>query len=140
MIRCVGVEQLVDRHVVDGVHLGRADDRDLGRLAPPAEHRRDREVARRQPQLGQPPEDLDAARVEPDLLLGLAQRGLDRGLAGVDRPARERDLPGVRAHVVRALGEQQLAALRALAEQHEYGAPARVAAGRRREPGQLGRP
>ena len=38
----------------------------------------------------------------------------------VDRAARERHLAGVGAHVVGALGEQQLAALGALAEQHQH--------------------
>ena len=48
------------------------------------------------------------------------------GLAGVDRAAGEGHLAGVGAHVVGALGEQQVAARRgALAEQHQHGAAAR---------------
>ena len=93
---------------MDGVHLVGVDDRDRSGLLPPAEHRRDREVARRQPQLGQLGEDLDPARVEAGLLLRLAQRRLDRRLPRVDGPAGERHLAGVRAHVVGALGEQQV--------------------------------
>ena len=48
------------------------------RLAPPAEHRGHREVARRQPQLAAAPRNLDPGRVEPGLLLRLAQRGRAR--------------------------------------------------------------
>ena len=62
-------EQLLERHPVDLVHLVGRDDLDRARLAPPGQHRGDREVARRQPQLGQLGEDLHAGGVEPGLLL-----------------------------------------------------------------------
>ena len=58
-----GVEQLLDRHAEDRVHLGRVDDADRGsRLVPVAQHRGDREVARRQPDPRQHREHLDAGR------------------------------------------------------------------------------
>ena len=87
--------------------------RDLtGALArPPAEHRRHREVARRQPQLRQLGEHLHAGRVEAGLLLGLAQRRLHGVSPGSMRAAGERHLAGVGAHVVGTLGEQQVGAV-----------------------------
>ena len=114
------VEQLVDRHAVDRMHLGRVDDADRGLLRPPAEDRRHGEVARREPQLGQLGEDLDAVGPQPGLLLGLAQCRLPRRLARVDRAAGEGHLPGVGAHVVGPLGQEEVA-LRA--EQQQDGAP-----------------
>ena len=61
------------------------------RLAPPAEHRRDREVARRQPQLGQlartPRPRPGRGRSPPRPRAARASTG---GLAGVDRAAGER--------------------------------------------------
>ena len=50
---------------------------------------------------------LDRCRVEPNLLLRLAQRGADQLLARLGPAAGERDLAGVTAHVVAALGEDQ---------------------------------
>ena len=43
---------------------------------------------------GSAAEHVDAGRVEPGLLLGLAQRGLHGGLAGVDRPPGKETWPG----------------------------------------------
>jgi hypothetical protein len=61
---------------------------------------------------GQGAEHLDVGRLEPDLLLGLAQRGGLQVLAGLRAAARKRDLPGVPAQVLAALGEHQPGALR----------------------------
>ena len=80
----VGTDQLADRHPVDLVDLVGRGRPDRALTLPPREQRRDGEVARRQPQLGQLGEDVDARRVEPGLLLGLAQRGLARA----SRPGR----------------------------------------------------
>ena len=134
-----GVEQLADRHVVDLVDLVGARDAHLAPLPPPAEDRGDREVARRQPQLGQLAEDLDGRGVEGDLLLGLAQRGLDRGLPRVDGAAGEGHLAGVRAHVVGALGQQDLALAVGIGvgEEHQDRPAAGVVALGRHEAGQL---
>ena len=88
---------------------------------------------------GSRPKTVTELGVDADLLLRLAQGGLDHVLPRVQGAAGERHLTGVRAHVVGALGEQQLAALGTLAEQHEYGAAAGVAVRRRHEPGQVGR-
>ena len=108
-IRWAGSSSSLDRDPVDRVHLGRVDDADRALLAPPAEHRGDREVARRQPQLGQLGEDLDAGRVEAGLLLGLAQRAPRRGVSpGSIEPPGKDTWPGVGAHVVGPLGQQQV--------------------------------
>ena len=53
--------------------------------------------------------------------MGLAQRRLDRRLAGVEPAAREADLALVVAHVPRAAGEQHLGALLAVGEGDEHG-------------------
>ena len=134
-----GIDQVGDRDVVDGVHLVGADHAHVAALAPVAQDRCHGEVGRRQPQLGQLAEHLDLGRIEPDLLLRLAQRRLDRALAGVDRAAGEGHLPGVRTHVVRALGEQQLAAPVPVevGEQDQYGAAAGVTVLGRHEARQL---
>ena len=78
-------------------------------------------------------------RVEPDLLVGLAQGRLGRRLAGVRAAAREADLALVVAHVARAPGQQHLGALLAVGEGDEHGRRPGVgerrgdrAAGRRR--------
>ena len=55
-IRSVRGDQLVEHHVMDLVHLGGRGDLDRMRVPPPAEHRGDGEVRRRQPELGQPAE------------------------------------------------------------------------------------
>jgi hypothetical protein len=119
------VEQLVDRDAVDGMHLGRVDDADGRLLGPPAQDRGHREVARREPQLGQLGEHLDAVGPQPGLLLGLTQGGLARGLARVDRAAGERHLAGVGPHVVGALGQQEVA-LGAEEQQHRPATSDRV--------------
>ena len=65
VIRCVGSSSSLDRHPVDRVHLVGVDHVDLAGVVPPAQDRRDREVARRQPQLGQLGEDLDPGGSRP---------------------------------------------------------------------------
>ena len=63
-------------------------------------------------------------------LLRLAERRVDGpAVTGIQRAAGEGRLPGVRSHVMGALDEQQVWALRALAQEHEY----------RRGPATLGR-
>ena len=59
---------------------------------------------------GQGAGDLDVGAVEADLLLGLAQGGVEQLLAGVAAAAGERDLAGVAAQVVAALGEDEAGA------------------------------
>ena len=67
------------------------------------------EAGRRQVQLRQQRDHLDAGRVEPDLLGRLAQRGGHRPVVvRVDRAAGERRLPGVLAQPVGPLDEQQV--------------------------------
>ena len=57
---------------------------------------------------------------QPDLLVRLAQRGLDELLAGVAPPARERDLARVAAEVVPAAGEDGVQAV-VLEHRHQHG-------------------
>ena len=64
-MRCVGSQQLADRHPVDRVHLVRGHRVHGARLPPPGQHRGDREVARRQPQRRQLGEDLDPLGPSP---------------------------------------------------------------------------
>ena len=61
----------------------------------------------------------------------------ERLVGRVDRAAGEGHLARVRAHVVRAFGEQQVRAGRALPEEQEHGALPRHGALRRRELGQV---
>jgi hypothetical protein len=66
--------------------------------------------------------DLDVARGEGDLLLGLAQRRRDQiGVGGVVPPTGERDLAGVAAEVGAALGEDQSRALGPAVERQQDG-------------------
>ena len=66
-------------------------------------------------------EHLDARRVEPGLLVRLAQRRGDRAVViGVDAATRERRLAGVRAQRRRPLGDQDVRAVRVLAEQDQH--------------------
>ena len=70
------------------------------RVVPPGHHGDDEPVRRRQVQLGQRGHHAHAVRVDPGLLLGLAQRRPDRVVvARVDAAAGERRLPGVVAQV-----------------------------------------
>ena len=52
--------------------------------------------------------DVDQRRIEPDLLVRLAQRGVDRRLARIDPPAGKADLTAMGAHVHRPPGQQHL--------------------------------
>ena len=76
--------------------------------------------------------------IEADLLVGLAQRGLGRRLAGVRAAAGEADLALVVAHVAGAAGEQDLGALLAVGEGDEHGG--RPGVGERRGDRPAGRP
>src|SRR5512139_583769 len=74
-------------------------------------------------------DDLDDFRREPDLLLGLAQRRVEKPLARVAAPAWKGDLAGVPLQVRAALGEDETWVVRPAVHRHEYrglGAPVRV--------------
>ena len=58
-------------------------------------------------------------RRQADLLVGLAQRGLDQRLAGVAAPAREGDLARVAPEVVAAAGEDGVQAAARVGEQRD---------------------
>ena len=84
----------------------------------------------------------DANTSTPDGSTPVSSSASQRGRGGggvllVDGAAREGDLPGVGAHVVGALGEQQVGTGRTVAEEHEDGAAAGVGPLGRDEPGQL---
>jgi hypothetical protein len=80
---------------------------------------------------GRQTERFDEARLQPDLLPGLAQRRLDRPLAGIEPAARQGDLAGVAAEVVGAAGEQHGQPLRPLQHRDQHGGvPQRPPAGR----------
>ena len=65
---------------------------------------------------------LDGVRRQADLLVGLAQGGLDQRLAGIAAAARERDLARVAPEIVAALGEHGVQSLAGVDEQrHEHG-------------------
>jgi hypothetical protein len=116
------IDQQVDRMVQDAADLGDVDRLERAWCAPVAEHRRDREVARRQPERRQDAEHEHVVRVEADLLLGLAQsRGDGVLVVVVGGTAREGDLAGVVAQRRGALGEQQLGAVLAVGEADQDG-------------------
>jgi hypothetical protein len=103
------IRQLGDRHAMDRRHLGRVDDRNRRRLAPPGEDWRNDVIAVRQPERGQCREDVDALAPESGFLDGLAQRGIDRSvIVGVDLAAGKGRLSGMAAHVVRAFDDEQV--------------------------------
>ena len=86
----------------------------VGPAGEEADERRDREARRGGRDAVEPGDDLDRARLEPDLLVRLAQRrgpqvGVDRGL---ELAARERDLALVRRHRLGPLDEQRRASRR----------------------------
>jgi hypothetical protein len=111
--------KLVEREREHGLDLGRV------RLEPevPADHadeRVDLVVGDEGADRRQRPDDIDLARRQPDLLVGLAKRRLDQRLAGMVAPtARERDLAGVTAEVVAALGEHEAGSLGVSEHGHE---------------------
>ena len=138
VIRCSGVEQLLDRHAVDVVHL-------VG-----ATHRRPGSARATRPRTGVTAKLLGGSHSSgssPNTSTPAGSRPVSSSASrsaactgvspGVDRAARERHLAGVGAHVVGALGEQQVGRRRALAEQHQDGAAARVGVLGRHEPGQV---
>ena len=97
-------DEVVERELE---HLG-----DLGLLHDPLEagldqpHERiDRVVGDERADGGERADDLDGVGREADLLVGLAQGGLDQRLAVVAAPAGERDLARVAPEVVAAPGE-----------------------------------
>ena len=111
---------------------------DLGGLRAPRLARLDEPDEREDPVAGhegahgrQGAHELDPGRIEPDLLLGLAQRGRAQVLAGmILAPAGERDLTGVPAEVGAPLGED--GGERIPVERHEHGSvlvPGRVHGG-----------
>ena len=62
----------------------------------------------------------DERRVETDLLVRLAQRGLVRRLTGVHAPSGEADLAAMMAHLPRAPGEQHLGPVHGFGEQDQH--------------------
>ena len=83
-----------DRRLQDRRHLPRIR-HERGPARGDRHDRRDEEVAGRDPERVQAADDLDAGRVrvEPDLLLGLAQGGRDRRRRRRDRPCRRAATP-----------------------------------------------
>jgi hypothetical protein len=112
--------QIGERQLEHGGDLARAQlPRPAGLDQP---HERIDGVASRDRRRGlQRAEHLDRLTREPDLLLGLAQRGREQIVVlGVTAPAGKRDLAGVTAQVVAASGEHgvQVAALEVQRDQH----------------------
>src|SRR5690606_4189898 len=67
-------------------------------------------------------DDLDALRLEPDLLPRLAQGGsLGRGVLGVDAPAGKGDLARVASETIRAPGEYDGGALVVVHHRYQHG-------------------
>ncbi len=119
-VRRVG--QLGDRYPHDRGRLARVHRPDRTRRVPPSQHRRHQEVARRQVEGGAGGQDPHTARIEPDLLPGLPDRGRGRGgVGGVGRPAGKGRLAGMAAQVRRAFDEQDVGPVRAVTDQHEDG-------------------
>lgn len=89
------------------------------RFGDDADHRRDTKP-RSRPAVVEPPDHIDARPREPDLLLGLAQGGVHRvAVAGVDPPAGEGDLPGMRVEALGAPGQQHRHAVRPVDQGHQ---------------------
>ena len=80
--------------MVDRVHLGARGDVHAGAVRPPAEDGGDGEVGRGQPQLGQPAEEPDLGRVEPDLHKVHVQAGVVREGEVVGRREQMQELVG----------------------------------------------
>ena len=76
----------------------------------------------------QRPDDLDRLGRQADLLVRLAQRGLDQRLAVVAAPARERDLARVALEVLAALGEDGVDVAGGVGEQRDEHGGVRAAA------------
>ena len=101
---------------------------DLGLLQHPgeagldhADERIDRVVGDEGRRRRQRADHADGVRRQADLLVRLAQRGVDQLLAVVAPAARERDLAGVAAQVVAAAGEDGVQAAVVLEDRHEHG-------------------
>jgi hypothetical protein len=103
------VGQFADPDPFHRGHLLRINRRHRARLPPPGEHRNDQEPGRRDEQLGQRTQDVDAARVDAHFLGRLAQRGGDRPrVRGLDDSAGKTHLARVPPQSLTALDEQQL--------------------------------
>ena len=115
------VPKLVETEHQHRCHLGRV--RPQGRLlGDQADDRMDLVPGDERAHGRQRAGDLHDARIEADLLLGLAQRGGDEvRVSGVAAPARERDLAGVAAHVGAALREDQAGALWVAEQRQQHG-------------------
>jgi hypothetical protein len=82
------------------------------------QHRGHYVSARWQPERGQRREHLDARRIKPGFLPGLAQRRVLRtAVLRVERATGKRRLAGMAAHIVRPLDDQQIGPVGSLAEQ-----------------------
>jgi hypothetical protein len=112
--------EVVERELEHGVDLGLVRDPLEARLDQPDE-RVDRVVGDERPDRGERADDVDALRRQPDLLVRLAQRGLDQALARVAAPAGEGDLPGVAAQVGAALGQDRVQAAGVMEQRDEDG-------------------
>jgi hypothetical protein len=105
----VALAQEVQREGEDGLDLVRVRPQvELGRLGDVPDEGVDKVAGDEGPGRRQRLADLDQGRIEPDLLLGLAQRGGGEvSVTRVPAPARERDLAGVAPQVGAPLGEDE---------------------------------
>ena len=105
----VALAQQLQREGEDGLDLGRVGLQvELARVRDVADEGVDDVVGDEGPRRRQRLARLDPSGIEPDLLLGLAQRRRPQvGVALVAAAAREGDLAGVAAQVGAALGEDQ---------------------------------
>ncbi|GAA3091661.1 hypothetical protein GCM10020254_40830 [Streptomyces goshikiensis] len=123
----IGIREIRHGNREDPGRLGRVDGADRARGAPPAEDRGHDELADRDVEPGQHPEELDPGRIQAGFLLGLAQGGAQRAgglriaVLRVQGAAGEGGLARVRAEAAGALLEQQFRAAGALAEEDEDG-------------------
>jgi hypothetical protein len=113
----------LERERQQGLDLGRIRPQvEPGRVRDPADEGVDPEPGDECRGRGEGAADVDFARRQGDLLLGLAQRGGDQiGVVGVAAAARERDLAGVAAEVCAALGEDQPRAVGPAVERQQDG-------------------
>ncbi len=145
------VEQIGDRSSEHVGRFGHVDDADGRRMPPPPQHRRDQMPGELQRHLGKNPEHLYAGRVEPGLLLRLAQgRAHGAVVARIEASAGKGDLTRMRAERRRPREQQHIEVARDRgilgiaqcgqriehAEEHEHrGRSRRLTGGERAQPG-----
>ena len=123
------VEDIGERHLEGFLHLERVD-RQRQRRLQKADDRGDLE-----PGAGhiivEAADDADPLARQPNLLLGLAQRGGDRvGIFLLDAAAGKRDLPGMGGQMRGALGQQHCETMRMVDQRHQHGRRTQRRAGR----------